>query len=273
MYYYSFHIGDYRAATAHLTNDEDLAYRRLLDWYYDNEQFIALSDTDRIARRIRVDVYVMERVLQDMFTLDENGNYRNTRADLEITAYHEKQQQASNAGKASAQRRMNARSTPVQQPFNAGTTDVQPTMNHEPLTNNQNREKKEKTTQRGSRLPIDFEMEDAWGEFCEQERPDLTPKKVFDGFKDFWIAKAGAGGVKLDWFATWRNWVRNQSQAKTATTFAQVKADIARTTVADSSDYEATKRREAAEALIPKNGPTLEVLARLAALRKPVTQS
>lgn len=270
MYYYSFHIGDYRAATAHLTNDEDLAYRRLLDWYYDNEQFIALSDTDRIARRIRVDVYVMERVLQDMFTLDENGNYRNTRADLEITAYHEKQQQASNAGKASAQRRMNARSTPVQQPFNAGTTDVQPTMNHEPLTNNQSREKKEKTTQRGSRLPTDFVLHEEWIAFCNQERPDLNAQKTFDAFKDYWIA--APKGIKLDWTATWRNWIRSQSVQKQTSTFAQVKADIARTTVADSSDYEATKRREAAEALIPKNGPTLEVLARLAALRKPVTQ-
>jgi len=26
---------------------------------------------------------------------------------------------------------------------------------------------------------------------------------------------AGAGGVKLDWYATWRNWVRSQSSPKT----------------------------------------------------------
>lgn len=218
MYYYSFHIGDYRAATAHLTNEEDLAYRRLLDWYYDNEQFIALSDTDRIARRIRVDVYVMERVLQDMFTLDENNNYRNSRADLEITAYHGKLEQASNAGKASAQRRLNARSTTVQQTFNAGTTDVQPTMNQEPLTNNHKpitiiEEPKEKK-QRGSRLPTDFVLHDEWVAFCQQERPDLNVHKTFDAFKDYWIAKAGSGGVKLDWFATWRNWIRNQSAVK-----------------------------------------------------------
>ena len=35
----------------------------------------------------------------------------------------------------------------------------------------------------------------------------------------------------------------------------------------NSSDYEATKRRDEVEELIPKNGPSLEVLAKMAALR------
>ena len=133
-------------------------------------------------------------------------------------------------------------------------------------------EKKAKQ-QRGSRLPTDFLFPKEWADFCIQQRPDLNLQNTFDSFKDFWISKAGAGGVKLDWFATWRNWIRSQSVQKQASTFSQVKADIARVTVADSSDYEATKRREAAEALIPKNGPTLEVLARLAALRKPIKEN
>ena len=33
-------------------------------------------------------------------------------------------------------------------------------------------------------------------------------QRVFDEFKDYWIAVPGAKGVKLDWLATWRNWVR-----------------------------------------------------------------
>ncbi len=53
MYYYQFHIGDYRAATSHLNNEEDLAYRRLLDMYYDTESCIPL-DTQWVSRRIRI---------------------------------------------------------------------------------------------------------------------------------------------------------------------------------------------------------------------------
>lgn len=33
---------------------------------------------------------------------------------------------------------------------------------------------------------------------------------VYARFSDFWIAKPGKEGVKLDWLATWRNWVRNE---------------------------------------------------------------
>jgi hypothetical protein len=47
--------------------------------------------------------------------------------------------------------------------------------------------------------------------FCMAERPDLNPKRLADGFRDYWIAQPGAKGVKLDWDATWRNWVRNQT--------------------------------------------------------------
>jgi len=268
MYYYSFHIGDYRAATAHLTNEEDLAYRRLLDWYYDNESFISLSETDHIARRIRVDVKVMERVLLDMFTLDEHGKYRNARADSEISAYHEKLQQASNAGKASAKRRFNARSTPVQLAISDGTTGVQPTKNQEPLTINQEPLLKK---QRGSRLPQDFLFPKEWADFCHEQRPDLNIQKTFDSFKDYWVSKPGAGGVKLDWLATWRNWVRTQSVPKAS--FAQINADVARTTVPENSGYERTQARLAAEASIKRSGPSLEVLERLAAIRNGAGQS
>ena len=37
---------------------------------------------------------------------------------------------------------------------------------------------------------------------------DLTA----DGFSDFWRAKPGKGGAKLDWRATWRNWVREEAR-------------------------------------------------------------
>jgi len=37
MHYYQFNIKTYIASTAHLTNGEDLAYRRLIDHYYSND--------------------------------------------------------------------------------------------------------------------------------------------------------------------------------------------------------------------------------------------
>jgi len=114
---------------------------------------------------------------------------------------------------------------------------------------------------KGSRLSTDFELPDSWTEFCQSERPDLNPRKVFDSFKDYWVAKAGAAGVKLDWTATWRNWVRNQNIAKPLFN----KADIAHVTVPSSSnrDPALVKLDEDRKRVAP---PNPEVLAKIRAV-------
>jgi len=88
---------------------------------------------------------------------------------------------------------------------------------------------KKQTSNRGSRLPVDFVLPEDWILFCQQERKDLVPAKVFEEFKDYWTALPAGKGTKADWTATWRNWVRRQSAPRQ--TFAQQAADIARTTV------------------------------------------
>ena len=67
--------------------------------------------------------------------------------------------------------------------------------------------------QRGSRLPADWNPSDVDFQFCKTERPDLDPEKTADRFRDYWISQPGAKGIKLNWPATWRNWVRNESRS------------------------------------------------------------
>jgi uncharacterized protein YdaU (DUF1376 family) len=86
MIWYKFHIGDYISHTMHLDDAEDLAYRRLLDWYYMAERPLPL-DISLVARRIRLDEDVVEPVLKEFFVQTEEG-YINTRADKEIGAYN-----------------------------------------------------------------------------------------------------------------------------------------------------------------------------------------
>jgi hypothetical protein len=180
-----------------------------------------------------------------------DGGFINSRADKEIAHYHSKIEQASRAGKASAERRSIG-----------GSTGVQPNIKQETITINQEPKVK---TQRGSRLPDDWTLPDDWKAWAEQERPDLNTKTVADSFKDFWIAKAGAGGVKLDWQATWRNWIRSQSAPKT---FAN-KFDVAHITTPPPPNQDAALRKiaEDRKKAVP---PSLETLAKLAELRKKV---
>jgi len=85
MIWYKFHIGDYITHTMHLSDAEDLAYRRLLDLYYMSERPIPL-DTQSVARKIRLDLDITESVLSDFFDRTEEG-YRNARCDAEIARY------------------------------------------------------------------------------------------------------------------------------------------------------------------------------------------
>jgi len=201
MYYYQFNIGDYQSHTAHLSETEDLIYRRLLDWYYLHEIPIPL-DAEQTARQIRMRSHCdsIADVLQEYFVCTENG-WIHHRADKEIAKTGDKSEKASASAKARWNKAKDANALPTQSERNA---------THNTLHITQDIVKK---STRGSRLSPDFCLTEEWKDFCQQDRPDLNPSKVFETFKDYWVAKAGQQGVKLDWFATWRNWVRSQNQA------------------------------------------------------------
>lgn len=73
---------------------------------------------------------------------------------------------------------------------------------------------KKTSAARGTRLPQDFQLPGDWISFCAQQRPELDAREVFEGFRDYWVAQPGQKGVKTDWTATWRNWVRRQQTPK-----------------------------------------------------------
>jgi hypothetical protein len=130
----------------------------------------------------------------------------------------------------------------------------------ETKTERETETKKEKKTL-GKRLASDFSFPKEWEDFCQQTRPELSPVKTFDQFKDYWIAQAGQKGVKLDWFATWRNWVRSTNAPK------QNPADIVRLTVPSRNEPDPALEKIKADALKAAPIP-LEVLAKMAELRR-----
>lgn len=66
---------------------------------------------------------------------------------------------------------------------------------------------------RGSRLPADWQLPKAWGEWALLEKSGWTAddvRRCADKFCDHWHAASGKTATKADWLATWRNWVRNE---------------------------------------------------------------
>lgn len=62
----------------------------------------------------------------------------------------------------------------------------------------------------GHRLPGDWALTPDLRAFAEAEGlPD--PDRTAERFRDHWHSKTGADARKTDWAATWRNWVRRES--------------------------------------------------------------
>ncbi len=85
-----------------------------------------------------------------------------------------------------------------------------------PSSENSARENAKKPDAKGSRLPPDWELPDDWladaRAIAFKAKQPLNEQEIpseADKFRDYWTAKPGAAGRKLDWRGTWRNWFRS----------------------------------------------------------------
>lgn len=68
---------------------------------------------------------------------------------------------------------------------------------------------------RGKRIPEGWMPSDSAIETIRGEFPDVTSEQLaaeHRKFHDYWLAQPGAKGVKVDWEATWRNWMRRAGE-------------------------------------------------------------
>ena len=68
---------------------------------------------------------------------------------------------------------------------------------------------KSRPKKKGSRLPDDFEVTAEMVEWAAEWSPSVDLNLETEKFKNYWAGVAGAKGVKLNWKATWRNWMLN----------------------------------------------------------------
>lgn len=119
MNYYEHHLGDWAAATGHLTWDEDMAYTRLLRAYYHAERAIPQGQQYRLAKAATpAHRKAVDAVLDEFFEL-RDGAYHQKRADAEIARYRSKSEKA----KASINARW-SRIKSEQETNNEGNTNV-----------------------------------------------------------------------------------------------------------------------------------------------------
>ena len=209
MQYYQFHIGDYTTATVHLQPLEDLAYRRLIDFYYMKEAPIP-TDIPWVSRRLRLGSDEIEYVLNEFFTLTDNG-WENERCNADIKAFNAYKEKQRANGKKGGRPQKN----PKKPTANPPKTQVKPkkslTSNHKPETNNQsNKAASHDACVLSVKYPEGFNSElialfKDWADIRREARKYLTERaitahfKTIEGFTPVEIAKAYNDAIASGW--------------------------------------------------------------------------
>ena len=222
MHYYQFNIGDYNSHTMHLSEIEDLTYRRLLDWYYLHESSIPL-DLNEVSRQIRMRTHsdCIATVLQEFFERTPDG-WIHHRANKEIEKVGDKSQKASASAKARWSKPKDANALQTQSEGNA-------THNTLPIT--QDTEHKKKAT---SVAPPEGVSDSVWQEFKSLRKAKKAPitQRAIDKISEeaklagWTLEKALEECIVRGWQAFKADWVATKANP----------ADIVRLTVPASNE-------------------------------------
>jgi uncharacterized protein YdaU (DUF1376 family) len=126
LYYYQFHIGDYRRDTGHLSLLEHGIYRQLLDLYYISEKPLDKEVAKRlIGVRNTDELQTYYAVLTEFFQ-EIDGKYIHKRCDYEIERLKAKSEKAKNSVKVRWNKNKGLQNTNVDtnvlRPNNEGNT-------------------------------------------------------------------------------------------------------------------------------------------------------
>lgn len=93
--------------------------------------------------------------------------------------------------------------------------DGKATNNEEPITNKNERKKKEKRQAITHAFNLDL-LPSEWADYSKQVRPDLDPQTVFADFVFYFTKGKGQGELRSDkgWAQSWQGWVRRQKETR-----------------------------------------------------------
>lgn len=201
--YYKAYPRDFIEGTIGMPLELKGAYRVLLDLIYmqggnlpDDPRYISglLGCTVRKWNSIRNDLISLGKIGT------EEGYLTNERAVIELETLRKLQDK---------QRENRSRPNKTKDLQSPRSDHTEPEPDKKEDTNVSSQKK------RGSRLPENWHLPRDWGEWALSEGwPEQVIRDQADRFRDYWISKSGQAATKRDWFATWRNWMRNSKAPK-----------------------------------------------------------
>jgi uncharacterized protein YdaU (DUF1376 family) len=200
MHYYQFNIGDYVSHTAHLTNDEDLTYRRLLDLYYQTEKSFDVADLPKVTRKVKSNEETVMLILHEFFEFNTNDNsWHNKRADSEIKAYQ---------SKADSARKANQIRWGSERHLKSDTNQIL-NIKQETINNIEETKPKKKVEIKETQMPDDYTPNDKHYQLANELNININQELL--KFSDYHKSK---GSKFKSWDYALNTWLRNAADFK-----------------------------------------------------------
>jgi len=219
MHYYLFNIGDYSSHTGHLSELEDLAYRRLLDWCYLHEKPLP-DDIEQVSKFIRMRTHCecIANVLREFFERTEDG-WISPRVEAEIGKVNTKSDKARQSAKARWDKKKLPKNANAMRP----QSERNATQDTLPITQN---------TKNGAEAPVSVDKS-VWEDFMKIRKAKRAPMTAtaLEAIK----REAGKAGWSLNdaikecvtrgWQGFKADWVEKRTEAGPDPMLAKLKED------------------------------------------------
>lgn len=202
--YIPFYTSDFLGGTSGMTAATKGVYITLLSLMYEAEGPLTQA-WDTLARRSGCTLPAFKKAVE---TLVDDGKVEVADAGIwsvKCEKHIAQRRERSNSAKAAAEKRWEKIK---EKQCRADANEIRSQCQPEPEPEKKE-EPKGSSKKRGSRLPDDWHLPKAWGEWAVSEGMDeFSVRREADRFADYWHSVPGSKGVKRDWLPTWRNWIR-----------------------------------------------------------------
>lgn len=226
--YMRLYWADYHQDTRHLTRDEHGAYFLLIGEAWNRGGY--LPDDDGLLARwalATADEWTrLKPIVMAFFRPASGGRWKHKRIAEELTAYTDVSRKRKAAGKRGGQSR-GGKQTEI------GEANASHLVSESRHNQNQNQNHIEESprkppegAKRGSRLSPDWQPSEIDHAYAASK--GFTPAEIdrhAERFRNYWTAKAGAAALKLDWPATWRNWIISEAERRPGSAPTQKRVD------------------------------------------------
>ena len=224
--YYKFEIANWDEGTAMLTLEQEAAYLRVVNAIRLKDQALTFN-MFALCGLWRCNERKAKRLLDELIAAGklriEDGKIINDKAVEDASTLRRLRADRASAGSRGGIESGKSRSKSLENKETAEA--IASTREEKRREEKKEREANASPKKVGSRISADWALPSEWLDWAVgQGMSAQAAQDQGERFRDYWIGRAGKDGVKLDWQATWRNWIRKALEDR-ATSKAQRQPD------------------------------------------------